>query len=287
LIDEHDYAKQFRMRNNYKSQLVSSAWLYKNLDAENLIILDASIKKVTCTASFSAEEWIPHTRYFDLKGKFSDTDAEFPTTIPSQEQFQKEARQLGVNSDSQIVVYDNKGIYSSARVWWLFKTFGFNAIAVLDGGLPEWKRCTYNTVSSLHTASYKNGNFSAQYRDDTMCYFDDISKISSDAQSMILDARSEERFKSLVPEPRKGLRRGTIPNSKNLPYTSLLNGNCLKPENELKTIFETFEIEDKSLTFSCGSGITACILALAAEILDYKKITVYDGSWTEYGTLTT
>ena len=133
----------------------------------------------------------------------------------------------------------------------------------------------------------KSGDFSATYDTAKMCYFDDIIEVAKDKHILILDARSEERFKGLAPEPRKGLRSGTIPNSENLPYTDLLSGHCLKSKQELKTIFKTFIIGEKSLTFSCGSGITACILALAAEISDYKQITVYDGSWTEFGTLTT
>lgn len=269
------------------SQIVSVRWLHNNLDNEKLVILDATIRKVSDSISFSSEERIPKTRYFDLKGKFSDIEAEFPTTLSSAEQFQREARVLGINQDSIIVVYDTKGIYSSARVWWLFKTFGFDSVAVLDGGLPEWKKLNYKTVTSLDIPNWSTGNFVANYHPKYMRFFNHISKISNNKECLILDARSQDRFKSKVAEPREGLRSGTIPNSENLPYTDLLNGNCLKSKEELKSIFNTFKIEDKSLTFSCGSGITACILALAATILDYKNISVYDGSWTEYGTLTT
>ena len=274
------------MRNN-KSQLVTVKWLHQNLENDKLIVLDATIRKISDSGVLSSEEWIPNTRYFDLKGIFSDTKAKFPTTLPSQQQFQQEARALGVHQDSIIIVYDTKGIYSSARVWWLFKTFGFENVAVLDGGLPEWKRFNYKTVTSLDGPNWKQGNFLAYYQPEHMCFFKHISEMSEDSTCLILDARSEERFKGVASEPRAGLRSGTIPNSENLPYTNLLDGNCLKSKEELKTIFNTFKIEDKSLTFSCGSGITACILALAADILEYEKLAVYDGSWTEYGTLTT
>lgn len=268
-----------------RTQIVDSKWLNENIDSENLIILDATIKKVSDSNSFSSEEWIPKTRYFDLKGKFSDTEAEFPTTLPSAGQFQRESRALGIHQDSIIVVYDTKGIYSSARVWWLFKTFGFENVSVLDGGLPEWKKQNYKTVTSLEAPNWVSGNFSADFQPENMRFFNDIAEISTNKKCLILDARSESRFKGIVAEPREGLRSGTIPNSKNLPYTDLLDGNCLKSKEQLKTIFSTFKVEDKSLTFSCGSGITACILALAADILDYEKIAVYDGSWTEYGAL--
>jgi len=272
---------------NNKSQLVSVKWLHQNIENDKLIVLDATIRKISDSTSISSEVWIPKTRYFDLKGKFSDTEAEFPTTLPSAEQFEREARALGINQDSLIVVYDTKGIYSSARVWWLFKTFGFENVSVLDGGLPEWKRLNYQTVTSLEDANWYAGDFKAIYKSKNMCFFNTISEISTNKNYLILDARSSDRFQSLVAEPRIGLRSGTIPNSENLPYTDLLNGYCLKSTEDLKTIFSTFNIEDKSLIFSCGSGITACILALAATILRYEKLTVYDGSWTEYGTLIT
>ena len=126
------------MASNIKmtSPIVSFEWLQNNLEAENLVVLDGTINKV-----FNASlKQIPKARLFDIKKKFSDTSNPFPSAFPSEEQFQKEARLLGVNNDSAIVVYDDKGIYSSARVWWLFKTFGFKNIAVLDGGLPEWTR---------------------------------------------------------------------------------------------------------------------------------------------------
>ncbi|WP_204345214.1 sulfurtransferase [Psychroserpens algicola] len=266
------------------SPIVSCKWLNDNRHLKALIILDA---RVTTNDSTSEEAYIPNSRYFDIKGKFSDLNADFPNTIPSPDQFQSEARQLGINNDSLIVVYDDKGLYWSPRVWWLFKTFGFDNVAVLNGGLPEWVKNDYETTTDLDTTYWIPGNFSAVYQPERMCFFDDILNLPEDDSVMLLDARSKERFQCEVPEPRVGLRSGTIPKSKNLPYTHLFDDYCLKPKADLKAVFDTFKIEDNSLIFSCGSGITACILALAAEISDYKNLTVYDGSWTEYGTLTT
>ena len=119
-----------------------------------------------------------------------------------------------------------------------------------------------------------------------MTDFKGVNQFSQDSKTLIIDARSEARFNCLVDEPRQGLRRGTIPNSKNLPYTELFNGNILKSKEELLKIFDNLVREETHLVFSCGSGITACILALATSICNYKNLTVYDGSWTEYGTLT-
>jgi thiosulfate/3-mercaptopyruvate sulfurtransferase len=265
------------------STIVSCEWLYENLNLDNLIVLDASI-----SADVSAKKmYIPNSIAIDIQSQFCNTNAKFPNTIPSIDQFQSQVRQLGVCKDSVVIVYDNKGIYWSPRVWWLFKTFGFKTIAVLDGGLIQWKKLNYPTVNSLERIKRRTGDFVADYQTSKMKYFNDILQIQDDEDQLILDARSKERFKGQVSEAREGLRSGTIPNSVNLPYTKVIDGHCLKPKTELQTILGKFNIEDKFLTFSCGSGITACILALAAEVAGYKNSAVYDGSWTEYGTLTT
>ncbi|MDT0558810.1 sulfurtransferase [Ichthyenterobacterium sp. W332] len=272
------------LNNGLKSSpIVSCNWLHKNLHLENLVLLDASVKS---NVPESLSEYIPSSIPLDIKGKFSDVSGKFPNTMPSLEQFQHEAQKLGINNNSLVVVYDDKGLYWSPRVWWLFKIFGFSNVYVLDGGLPEWKARGFKVVSSSDTRAHLVSDLSVKYDNDKMCFYKDIKELTDNPNVLILDARSQDRFECKVPEPRDGLRSGTIRNSKNLPFTQLLDGNCLKPKAELKTIFDTFESNDKSLVFSCGSGITACILALAAEIAGYEKLSVYDGSWTEYGTLT-
>jgi thiosulfate/3-mercaptopyruvate sulfurtransferase len=265
--------------------LVSVNWLNEHLHASNLVILDGTIPKVTAKKEDANLVQIPNSRFFDIKKKFSDVEAPFPNTVPSAEQFSTEAQNLGINQDSAIVVYDNKGIYSSARVWYLFKAFGYTNVAVLDGGLPEWinKGCA---VEGKQAREVAKGDFIGKYNSDAFKFFDDINVISNDSTCQILDARSNNRFNGLVAEPRAGLRSGNIPNSKSLPFKELMTGNCMKPESELKEIMSSFNLEDKKLVFSCGSGITACILALASEIVGYTNFSVYDGSWTEYGTLT-
>ncbi len=260
--------------------LVSVAGLKSNSAHPKLIILDATINKHIENSSVR----IPNARFFDIKKKFSDTSAPFPSTLPSQIQFESEARKLGVNNDSVIVVYDDKGIYSSARAWWLFKTFGFKNVAVLDGGLPEFQNKGFK-VENYNAETYVEGNFEAKPNSGLTTDFEGINTYSNDTNTLIIDARATDRFNCLVDEPRVGLRRGTIPNSKNLPYTNLLNGNILKPKAELLSIISSVVEGKQKLVFSCGSGITACILALAASICDYKNLVIYDGSWTEYGDL--
>jgi 3-mercaptopyruvate sulfurtransferase SseA len=267
---------------NLISPVVSAEWLHEHKYADNLIILDGTINKVFDLTS----EQIPNARFFDIKKKFSDTANPFPSAFPSAAQFQKEARALGVNQNSAIVVYDDKGIYSSARVWWLFKAFGFNNVAVLNGGFPEWKKAGY-PLGNMKPNDTLEGDFVAKLEPQYMKFFDDVVYASEDKTHKIIDARSAARFNCNEPEPREGLRMGTIPNSVNLPYTDLLNNGVLKSKKELAKSFYMVAEQHEPIIFSCGSGITACILALGAELSGYKNISVYDGSWTEYGTLTT
>jgi len=182
-------------------------------------------------------------------------------------------------------VYDDKGIYSCARAWWLFKVFGFNNVAVLDGGLPDWQNNGF-MIETYKYDDFLEGDFEAELYSELMTDFDGVNDFSEDKNALILDARSETRFKCQVDEPRAGLRRGTIPNSNNLPYTALLNGNKMKSIEELSKIFNNLVKDKTKIVFSCGSGITACILALGATLCNINNLIVYDGSWTEYGSLT-
>jgi thiosulfate/3-mercaptopyruvate sulfurtransferase len=266
--------------------LVSVDWLNDHLEALNLVILDATMDKVVDPSSSASNDiQIPKARFFDIKNKFSDTSNPFPNAVPKEDQFTKEAQKLGINKDSAIVVYDDNGIYSSARAWWLFRAFGHNNVAVLNGGLPEWVNANYE-VEPKKPSKGSKGNFKGEYNSQFFKFFDDIIKANDDKKHMILDARSADRFYGRVKEPREGLRSGQIPNSKSLPYTELIFGNKLKPVDDLASIFNNFNGAEKNLVFSCGSGITACVLALGADIAGFKKLSVYDGSWTEYGSLT-
>ena len=269
----------------FHKPIVSVDWLNENLKATNLVILNASIPKVSETNVADNEFCIPNTRFFNLKQKFSDILAPFPNTIPSKEQFEKEAQKLGVNKSSFIVVYDDKGIYSSPRAWWLFKIFGFTDIAVLDGGLTAWIEA-YLPLNKKESFSGDKGDFLALEPNNSMLFFSDIQKIVTNDTCQIFDARSEDRFKGIAAEPRKNLRSGTIPNSVNLPYTYFLRDGKMKSEPEIQTIFDSLYANKKPIVFSCGSGITACVLALAAELIGLNDVSVYDGSWTEYGSLT-
>ncbi|WP_299247620.1 sulfurtransferase [uncultured Lacinutrix sp.] len=265
--------------------IVSVEWLNNHLQDKNVLVFDATISKVVGDISALSKAQIPGTQFFDIKKKFSIANAPFPNTIPSAEQFEENIQVLGVNSDSKVVIYDDNGIYSSARAWWLFKTFGFNNVAILDGGLPEWKAKDFTLEDKTTNNSRKKGNFKAIYNPDNVVFFDSLETISKDDNYKIIDARSSDRFNCIVAEPRAGLRSGTIPTSTNLPFNMVLDDNKLKQKTELQTVFKNLAKENQHLVFTCGSGITASVLALAATVAGYNN-SVYDGSWTEYGTLT-
>ena len=268
-----------------ENNLVTVNWLQDHCNAENLVILDATIGKVIDLESLTSLQ-IPNARFFDIKKKFSNTEAPFPNTFPSEAQFQAEAMALGINKNAAIIVYDDKGIYSSARAWWLFKCFGHDNVAVLDGGLPEWVAKGYK-VDRKHSKNTPKGNFKAKIKPEGIINLKMLQTIIDEKSRTIIDARSAERFNGEVPEPRVGLRSGTIPQSINIPFLELLENGKFKPVDELQDIFSKKVSKEQELVFSCGSGITACVLALGATLTNYKRISIYDGSWTEYGTLIT
>lgn len=262
--------------------LVSVDWLYNNLDNEKLIILDCTISKVKINSKIILEKnQIKGAIFFDIKHVFSDEKGKFPNTVLKPKLFQEKAKTIGINKDSTLICYDNLGIYSSARVWWMFQLMGFKNIAVLDGGLPEWKLKKY-PVENLENHQINKGNFIVNYQPEKLKSTEDVLNSYDNKDVLIVDARSKGRFNGTEPEPRKNLSSGHIPNSHNLPYSEiLLNGN-MKTQEELHTIFKSFK-NKKQVIFTCGSGITASILALGAAIIDLENIAVYDGSWSEWG----
>ena len=266
--------------------LVSISWLKNNLDNPNLIILDATIKKVTSDDKTAViNKTIPGARFFDIKGMFSDKETNVPNMLPAPEVFEQGCQSLGIQHNSQIVVYDQLGIYSSPRVWWMFKAMGFHNVAVLDGGLPAWIDANYplEDLNSYADIQYEKGNFKAAFKPNLVVSQEDVYSIMHNPDVLILDARSHGRFIGTEPEPRQDLKSGHIPGSISLPYTEVLVDGKMKSVEELKSIFTALDIGNKKLIFSCGSGITACIILLAAEIAGYSNLSVYDGSWSEWG----
>ena len=263
--------------------LVSSKWLNEHLTDLDLIILDTSgANTISGDTSKLKNTRIKGARLFDLKNKFSDKKSTFPSMLTTPEIFELECRKLGINKSSKIVVYDNIGAYWSPRVWWMFKTMGHDNIAVLDGGLIDWITKGYK-IEEINTSEiYSLGNFEAHFESKMLSSFDDVFANTNQAKSLLIDARSADRFNGIIPEPRKGLRSGHIPNAINIPYENVFHQGKFKTKKVLKTIFKALEKEERPLIFSCGSGITACIVLFASELVIKNKKSIYDGSWTEW-----
>lgn len=265
--------------------LVSVEWLSENLNAPSLVILDVSLESNVANIEVKFPNLqIKGARYFDLKGKFSDLENPLPNTLPSPEAFALECRKLGINNNSTIVVYDNIGMYASPRVWWMFKTMGHENITVLDGGLPEW----ISKVFPIEPIKYREitlGDFKASFNPDLQKSASQIAKNISTEEAIVIDARSKDRFCGLVPETRENLKSGHIPNSVSLPFLKVLKDGKFKSRDQITTTFKELDIENKPHIYTCGSGLTACILILASEILSKKDHFLYDGSWTEWGQL--
>ena len=263
--------------------IVSIDWLHQHLNDPALIILDASMASgLVKYDPISTEVRIPGARFFDFKNTFRDTNSPLPNTIPSPEVFQKGCRQLGINSDSKVVIYDFYGVYTSPRARWLFLAMGHQKVAVLDGGLPAWIK-SGKPVEPIKEETYESGNFKTQYQPELVRDAQYVLDHLDDYQVKVLDARSEGRFTGQTPEPRGDMKSGHMPNAINLPYGEVLKDGHYLPKEELTKLFDSLELGDASLTFSCGSGITACVIMLASELVTDNPKSVFDGSWSEWG----
>ena len=265
--------------------LVSAEWLYQQSDNPNLMILDASIDfQIPSESPKDKENLIPQSIRFDYDTHFCDPEASLPHMMPNEARFNQLAQQIGLNNESVIVVYDNSGTFAAPRAWWMLKAMGHQNVFVLDGGLTEWKRCEYPTTT--HYRNAPAGNFNGTLETN---YFVDAQYVKQqidDNTSLTVDARGKARFLGQTPEPRAGIRSGHIPNSVCLPFAELIDGHKLKTVEQLTPIVQQVLTTGKQeYLFSCGSGVTACIVLLAASLIGYdvKQLKVYDGSWTEWG----
>ena len=265
--------------------LVSTDWLEDHLKSPDLRILDASWYLPDADRDARAEHergHIPGARFFDID-EISDTRSPLPHMAPPVEKFMSRMRAMGVGDGHQVVIYDGTGLFSAARVWWLFRLMGKTDVAVLDGGYPKWLaegRPTEDMPPIPRERHITVQRQAALVRDVTQ-----IAAASKLGDHAILDARSPARFRGDEPEPRAGLRAGHMPGARNLPYRDLLTADqTMKPVDELREIFHRAGVTpDKPVITSCGSGITAAILNLALERVGHARHALYDGSWAEWG----
>jgi len=272
------------------SPLVTTEWLQENLYNERLVLIDASMATVIGKEPIVYDQpvWIPGSYQIDLERTLCNTESSQLHAFPTEEQFTQEVRRLGITPDSLVVLYDNQGIYSAPRAWWILRSMGLEQVFVLDGGLPLWLAEGRETVSApvqgAGSAGHMAGRLDRSRVRDSAYVFQHLD----DEQVAVIDARSRGRFLAQAPEPRPGVRGGHIPNSLNLPFTEVLDGYRFKPASELAATFKQLAPDlqpgnGQQLVFSCGSGITACIILLAAELAGYDQLSLYDGSWADWG----
>jgi thiosulfate/3-mercaptopyruvate sulfurtransferase len=228
---------------------------------------------------------IPGARFFDIDA-ISDRNHACPHMLPTAEQFARQVGVLGVGSDDQIIIYDRKGLFSAPRAWWMFRVFGHVQVRVLSGGFPAWRAAGCPVESGDMVPSESQPSFAAQYQSHWVADMARVRAAMATGDALILDARSPARFAGEEAEPRRGVRPGHVPTSRNLHYARLVTegGQGLKPLAELRELFDAVGITDAtSVVTTCGSGISACILALALNELGHSNVAVYDGSWAEWG----
>lgn len=274
------------------SVLVSCQWLEDHLHDDNLIILDVSMDKVVGKSPlvYDCLQAIPTSIKCSLESDFSDIDSEAINAFPTQVQFEKGLEKFGIGKNSTVILYDNQGVYSSPRAWWIFKTMGFQNAYILNGGLPQWIKEQRET-SNMHQVSDLNSDhpFKSSFHSEHVCSSDLVLNTIANNKVTVLDARSNARYLGQEKEPRAGMRSGHIPNSINIPFSNVLdhvldNGIQFKSKDELFTLFtDKIPPTTEQLIFSCGSGITACIVLAAAMIAGFTNLTLYDGSWAEWG----
>ncbi len=280
------------------SNIVSVSWLSQHIDDPEIVILDATMKKKPTGEDVNHPSvYIPGAREFNFDTEICDHAAILPHMLPTPEQFEVFAQKLGIDQNTLVVCYDAIGVFSAPRAWWMFKIMGHQRVVVVNGGLPAWQSLGLPVQDSISSANLI-GDFKSEFLPDNVCCVEQVLDHIKQPSTQIIDARSSARFYGTEEEPRRNCRGGHIPGSSSLPFTELLENGQFRKKEELFLCFSrVIEEEKERLIFSCGSGVTACVLALAAdeiksELIENKKLSktaclsVYDGSWSEWGTNT-
>lgn len=274
------------MADRNMAAVVDTAWLAEHLSAPDVRVVDGTY--YLPNEGLNAQEeyqrhHIPGAVFFDIDD-IAESDTSLPHMLPSPVKFSSKVRKLGLGDGVRIVVYDQRGLFSSARVWWTFRYFGHEDVAILDGGLPKWMaedRPVTDEITYPRERHFTPRMNSFLLREKEQMVYNLETK-----REQVLDARPQGRFEGKQPESRAGLRSGRIPGSKSLPHNVLLDPEtqCLLPAEALRSKFEAAGIDmAKPVVTTCGSGITASALALALDLAGHRDVAVYDGSWAEWG----
>ncbi|MGE0006705.1 MAG: 3-mercaptopyruvate sulfurtransferase [Parvibaculaceae bacterium] len=269
--------------------VVSTQWLAEHLAAPDVAIVDASWHLPAARRDARAEflrERIPGAQFFDID-EISDGATALPHMLPSAEKFASRMRRLGVGDGKKVVAYDTVGLFSAARAWWMFRVFGHDDVAVLDGGFPKWK-AEGRPVDEDPPGRPQERHFSARFQSMMVRDKSGVLDAVTTGRAQIADARSPGRFAGAEPEPRPGVRSGHMPGAGNVHYATLLRPDgTLKSPEEIARVFAAAGVDvKKPVITSCGSGITAAILTLGLALIGARDTALYDGSWSEWGAAT-
>ncbi|QHS52865.1 3-mercaptopyruvate sulfurtransferase [Edaphobacter sp. 12200R-103] len=264
--------------------LVSVSWLAERLGDPRVVVLDATLPPVGVvppvdTRGRYLERHIPGAVFFDID-ELSDHSTPLPHMLPGAEEFSRSMAELGVGDDMTIVVYEQTGVFSAPRAWWMLRTFGAREVHLLDGGLQAWVAAGQPVESGA--VKRRTASFKAKLDAPAVKSFAEVQQIIA-AKGQILDARSAGRFAGTAPEPRPGLSSGHMPGAGSVPFTELAADGRIKDAQELRQLFAAKGVDvTQPVTTTCGSGVTAAVIALGLEIAGATQVSLYDGSWAEY-----